>query len=140
MNRRLLAVVAAATFSTTLVTVLPSAKAAPSGRSTLTGSAPKWSHTAPQVGTTAPATLVGFRVYLGWQGGDAAANLAQAVSDPRSSTYRQYLSAAEFRRRIAPTQAQVGAVQAWLRASGFTLDYTPSNNHYVAAHGSAAQV
>jgi subtilase family serine protease len=83
---------------------------------------------------------MGFRVYLGWQSGDAAAALARAVSDPNSASYRQYVTPAEFRRQFAPSQAQVGAVQSWLRTSGFTIDYTPMNNHYVAAHGTAAQV
>jgi subtilase family serine protease len=106
----------------------------------LAGSAPPWSATAKQVGRADPSTVVGFRLYLGWQGGTDAADFARAVSDPASPSYRQYLTAAEFRRRFAPTQAQVGAVQSWLRSSGFTLDYTPTNNHYVAAHGSAAQV
>jgi subtilase family serine protease len=140
MNHRLLAIVVAATFSVTLGAVLPNAQAAPSGRSTLAGSAPKWAHSAPPVGPADPSTIVGFRVYLGWQRGDAAANLARAVSDPNSPAYRQYVTAADFRRQFAPTQAQVGAVQSWLRNSGLTLDYTPSNNRYVAAHGSAAHV
>jgi subtilase family serine protease len=140
MHRRLLAAVVAATFSVTLGAVLPSAHAAPAGRSTLAGSAPKWAQSAPQIGRADPSTVVGFRVYLGWQGGDAAANLARAVSDPTGSLYRHYLTAADFRRQFAPAQAQVGAVQSWLRTNGFTLDYTPTNNHYVAAHGSAAQV
>ena len=73
--------------------------------------------------------MVGFRVYLGWQGGDAAAALARAVSDPKSPSYRQYVTPAEFRRQFAPTQGGVGAVQSWLRTSGFTIDYTPTNNH-----------
>jgi subtilase family serine protease len=140
MHRRLLGVVVAATLSVTLGAVLPGAQAAPSGRSVLVGSAPKWARASQQVGHADPATVVGFRVYLGWQGGEAAANLARAVSDQKSATYRQFVTAAEFRRQFAPTQAQVGAVQSWLRASGFALDYSPTNNHYVAAHGSAAQV
>lgn len=83
---------------------------------------------------------MGFRVYLGWQGGDAAAAYAKSVSDPASSSYGQYLTPVQFRKAFAPSQGQVGSVQSWLRTSGFTLDYTPNNNHYVAAHGTVAQV
>ena len=40
---------------------------------------------------------------------------------------------------IARAQANVKAVQAWLRNQGFTVDYTPSNRLYVAAEGTVAQ-
>ena len=86
-----------------------------------------------------PAGDVGFRVYLGWQNPDAAQATAKAVSDPHSASYGHYLSPAEFRREFAPSQAQVGAVQSWLRSQGFTIDYTPTNNHYVAAEGTIGQ-
>jgi subtilase family serine protease len=33
----------------------------------------------------------------------------------------------------------VGAVQSWLRSQGFTVEYTPQNNHYVSAEGTVAQ-
>ncbi|HEY5630203.1 MAG TPA: S53 family peptidase, partial [Candidatus Limnocylindrales bacterium] len=61
------------------------------------------------------------------------------VSDPKNALYGHYLTPAQFRLRFAPTQAQIGAVQAWLRSQGFTVDYTPSNNHYVAAEGTVGQ-
>jgi subtilase family serine protease len=76
-------------------------------------------------------------VYLGWNAGAEAA--ANAISDPSSSSYGHYLSPTQFRRQFAPSQAQVGAVQSWLRSQGFKLVYTPSNNHYVAAEGTFAQ-
>ena len=61
------------------------------------------------------------------------------MSNPRSSSYGKYLTPAQFRQRFAPSQAQVSAVQSWLRANGFSVDYTPPNNHYVAAEGTVAQ-
>src|SRR5262249_28113443 len=36
-------------------------------------------------------------------------------------------------------QAQVGAIQSWLRSQGFSVVYTPTNNHYVAAEGTVAE-
>ena len=141
MRRGTIAALAAATLAVTLgVTVAPSASAAPSARSTLGGSAPAWAASAQRVGHADPAEQVAFRVYLGWQGGDAAAALARSVSDPSSASYRHYLSPAQFRQSFAPAQSQVGSVQSWLRSSGFTVDYTPTNNHYVAAHGSVSQI
>jgi subtilase family serine protease len=106
---------------------------------TLHGSAPAWAKQGNLVGAADPAGTVGFRVYLGWNDMAGAEALAKAVSDPSSSSYGHYFTPSEFRRRFAPTQAQVGAVQSWLRNQGFKVDYTPANNHYVAAEGTVAQ-
>ena len=76
---------------------------------TLKGSAPPWANKANLAGPADANEAVGFRVYLGWQDADGAAALASAVSDPRSASYRQYLTPAQFRNRFAPSQAQVGA-------------------------------
>jgi subtilase family serine protease len=120
-----------------LIVGLAASQASSSDRSTLHGSAPPWANSQNQAGNADPAGPVGFRVYLGWRDGAAAA--AKAVSDPHSSSYGQYLTPAQFRQAFAPSQEQVGAVQSWLRSQGFTIDYTPANNHYVAAEGTVAQ-
>src|SRR6266446_5451084 len=39
----------------------------------------------------------------------------------------------------APTASQVAQVQSWLTSQGFSLVYTPKNNHYVSAKGTIAQ-
>jgi len=117
----------------------PAGAAAPSGRTTLPGSVPAWATAHNRAGTADPSAAVGFRVYLGWQDATAASSLAQAVSDPASSSYGHYLTPAQFRARFAPTRAQVGAVRSWLRSQGFSVEYTPQNNHYVSAGGTVAQ-
>ena len=116
-----------------------SAWATPSDRTTLHGSAPAWANSRNYAGPADSTTSVGFRVYLGWNNPSAVEALAQAVSDPRSSSYGQYLTPAQFRQQFAPSQSQVGAVQSWLRSQGFDVQYTPSNNHYVSAEGTLAQ-
>jgi len=121
-----------------LIVGLAASQASSSDRSTLHGSAPPWANSHNQAGNADPTSQVGFRVYLGWK--DGAEAVAKAVSDPHSSSYRHYLTPQQFRHDYAPSQAQVGAVQSWLRGQGFTIDYTPQNNHYVAAEGTAAQV
>jgi subtilase family serine protease len=118
---------------------VPSAQAAPPVTTTLAGSKPGWANAKNYKGAADPSSYVGFRVYLGWQNADAAEALARAVSDPHSPSYGNYLTPAQFRRQFAPPQAQVGAVQSWLRSQGFSIDYTPTNNHYVAAEGTVAQ-
>ena len=115
------------------------ASAAPPDQATLPGSAPAWANATNYAGAADPSGSVGFRVYLGWKDPGAAEALAKAVSDPNSPSYGQYLSPAQFRQQFAPDQAQVGAVQSWLRGQGFSVNYTPANNHYVSAEGTVAQ-
>jgi subtilase family serine protease len=111
--------------------------AAPPSKTTLQGSAPTWARQGNFVRAADPAGPVAFRVYLGW--GSGAEALATAVSTPSSLSYGKYISASDFRRRFAPSEQQVGAVRSWLKAQGFSIDYTPANNHYVAAEGTVAQ-
>jgi subtilase family serine protease len=114
-------------------------RAAAAGGSTLHGSAPPWANSKNYKSPADPNADIGFRLYLGWNDPSAVQTLAQAVSDPHSSSYGHYLTAAQFRQQFAPSQAQVGAVQSWLRSQGFNVEYTPTNNHYVSAEGTVAQ-
>ena len=116
------------------------AQAGNSGRSTLVGSAPTWANSNNYQGPADTTSYVGFRVYLAWNNPSAVEALAQAVSDPHSPSYGQYLTSAQFRQQFAPSQSQVGMVQSWLRNQGFSVEYTPANNHYVSAEGTVAQV
>src|SRR5256885_5309880 len=113
--------------------------AAPSGRATLTGNVPSWARSANFKAAANQSDSIGFRVYLGWNNPSAVESLAKSVCDPRSASYGHYLTPQQFRQQFAPSQAQVNAVQGWLKSQGFTLDYTPLNNHYVAAEGTVAQ-
>ncbi|NUP53475.1 MAG: S8/S53 family peptidase [Catenulispora sp.] len=108
-------------------------------RHALPGSVPSWAKAATKVGDAPQTDHVGFRVYLGWQNPAAAEALAASVATPGSANYGKYLTPAQFRAEFAPSQADVTAVQQWLRGAGFTVDYTPSNNHYVSAEGTVAQ-
>ena len=115
------------------------ALAAPSARSTLKGSKPSWANPGNKVGAANASDKLGFRVYLGWNNPSGAEALARAVSDPKSKSYRHYLTPDQFRNQFAPTANQVAQVQSWLTSQGFTLVYTPKNNHYVSAQGSVGQ-
>ena len=112
---------------------------AATGRTTLPGSIPAWANAKSYAGPASANGDVGFRVYLGWNDPSGVLALARAVSDPRSASYGDYLTPAQFRARFAPSQAQVEAVQSWLRGAGFSVEYTPQNNHYVSAEGTVAQ-
>src|SRR6267143_4109960 len=113
--------------------------AAPTSRVTLQGSAPPWANNRNLVGATGPGTDIGFRVYLAWKDPAGAEALARAVSDPSSSSYGQYLTPTQFRARFAPEANTVAQLQQWLRSQGFSVQYTPQNNHYVSAEGTVAQ-
>jgi subtilase family serine protease len=130
------AAVAATTVSGFVLT--GTASAAPA-RTNLDGSVPPWAASATFKGAAATSDTVGFRVYLGWRNSAQAEALAAAVSTPGNPQYGQYLTPAQFRQQFAPTQSDVTAVQQWLRDNGFTVDYTPTNNHYVAAEGTIDQ-
>ena len=112
--------------------------AAPAARVTLQGSAPPWANSRNLAGATDPGADIGFRVYLAWKDPAGAEALARAVSDPSSSSYGKYLTPNQFRARFAPDANAVARVQQWLRSQGFTVQYTPQNNHYVSAEGTVA--
>ncbi|HEY6744068.1 MAG TPA: protease pro-enzyme activation domain-containing protein, partial [Lapillicoccus sp.] len=117
-----------------------SAVAAPgNGRRALAGSVPSWAQAAHKVGASDKNTQVDFRVYLNNGGGEAAAQLATAVSTPGNAQYGKFLTPAQYRARFAPTQAEVDSVSAWLRSQGFKVGYVPDNHKYVEAVGSVAQ-
>jgi subtilase family serine protease len=125
--------------SVALLSLALPASAAPSTRATLAGSVPAWATSANFKGAEAGTDSIGFRVYLGWSNPSQVEALAKAVSDPKSASYRQFLTAQQFRQQFSPSQAQVGAVQSWLKGQGFSVNYTPMNNHYVSAQGTVAQ-
>jgi len=72
----------------------PAFAAPGNGKSALAGSVPSWAQAAHKVGSSDKTTQVDFRVYLGNRGGDAAQQLAAAVSTPGNAKYGQFLSAA----------------------------------------------
>ncbi|MBO0775016.1 MAG: hypothetical protein J2P34_01775, partial [Actinobacteria bacterium] len=111
---------------------------ASSGRTALAGSRPAWAAAKAFRGNTPGTAHMGFRVYLGWRSDPSS--LIKAVTSPGSPDYRHFLTPAQFRSEFAPTAASAGAVQQWLKSSGFSVDYTPANHLYVAADGTVAQV
>jgi subtilase family serine protease len=133
--RRLLAVTAAAAAAVTAGSTATAASAA--GRVTL-DTAPVWTHSARQVGATSPTGVVRLAAVLPLRDAAGAARLATAVSTPGDAEYGQYLTAARWRARFAPTDATVGTVTGWLRAHGFTVTSVPANHRYVAFTGSVA--
>jgi subtilase family serine protease len=122
-----------------IVGLLASPALASSGRAKLPGSVPPWAKSSSYAGPVNGSDSVGFRVYLGWSDESAVESLARGVSTPGSASYHHFLTPAQFRQKFSPSQAQVAAVQSWLKSEGFSVEYTPQNNHYVSAEGTVAQ-
>ena len=122
-----------------LVLSVTPALAAPSGRATLTGSAPPWATSSNFKSATASTDNVGFRLYLGWNNQSALQSFVNSVSTPGSANYGQFLTPAQFHNLYSPSQSAVNDVKNWLTSQGFSIDYIPANNHYVQAEGTVAQ-
>jgi subtilase family serine protease len=115
------------------------AQAAP--RKAIAGTHPQWAIAAHRVSSPAVSSgAVTARVYLAGRNPAGLAAYATAVSAPGNALYRHFLSPAQLQARFGTTQAQLSAVEAWLRSSG--LSVTSAYNHvaggYVAVRGSAA--
>jgi subtilase family serine protease len=93
-----------------------------------------------QVGATPPATPIEFDVglQLGDQAGAEA--LEQAVSDPASASYRQFLTPAEWESRFSPPQSSVDAVTSWLQSQGIAVDAVTPDRMTVQASGTATAI
>ncbi len=96
--------------------------------SMLTGSAPT------------AGTPVSMTVYIRQSNAVSAERYAAAVSDPRSRSYRHFLTAEQYRARFAPSVDDVAAVDTYLRGVGLTVDGGPANHLYVRAEGTTAQL
>ncbi len=116
-----------------------SASAAP-GRHTLRGSAPGWLGQAHNLGATPSAQQVQFGVLLHMRDQAGAEAKLQAISDPTSASYGQWLSNAAFDASYAPSSADVAAVKNWLQSQGFSVTKTLPSGMYVEASGSVARV
>jgi subtilase family serine protease len=117
-----------------------SAMAAPQGRHPLNGSTPRWLHLAQDMGASQSSQQVNFGILLGLRDQAGAVATLQAISDPTSARYGQWLSNAAFDARYAPASASVAAVQNWLRSEGFQVTTTLPSGMYVEASGSVAKV
>jgi len=95
-----------------------SASAAPNARYPLNGSTPRWLHQAQDLGSSQTTGQVNFGVLLGLRDQAGAVATLQAISDPASASYGQWLSNAAFDARYAPASASVAAVQGWLTSVG----------------------
>ena len=63
-----------------------------------------------------------------------------AMSDPSSSSYRHFLTAADYHSKYDATNAEVAQVSAFLKDSGLKVGSTATHNRYLTVHGTNAAV
>ena len=131
----LLAVVTACS----VVALAPQASAAQS-RHPLPGSTPKWLGNAHRVAATPDNKKISFGLLLGLRNADKIDSQIQALTDPSSASYGQWLTNAQFKTRYAPAASDVAAVEGWLAGQGFTVGRTLPSGLFVPASGTAAQI
>lgn len=137
-SRQLLTTVAGCIVVVAAFVVAAPVSAAPS-RHVLPNTAPRWKAQAADLGPADSSAVVSARVYLTPRGGlDALARLATSLSTPGSADYAQFLTAAQYHERFAPTGGDVATVAAWLRSAGLTVTGTGAGNRYVSVSGSVA--
>ena len=116
------------------------AGAAPGRHALRGGQPPAWTKRAPQLGAVSANKGVGAKVWLAPRNAAQLAALAQAVSDPSSAQYGQFLTEPQYVAQFAPTDDQVAAVREWLTAAGLHVDAVGPDNHYVAVSGTASAI
>jgi subtilase family serine protease len=67
-------------------------------------------------------------------------SLLQAIYDPRSAQYHQYVTPGQFKQLFAPTSEQVQQVVSFLQGQGLSITSVASNNLLIDATGSVSQV
>jgi subtilase family serine protease len=102
---------------------------------------PAWAVAAKRLSSKASGT-VNAKVYLAPSNETALAQKVAAVSDPTSSEYRHYLTAAQVRQQFAPSSAEVAQVRQWLTSAGLSVTQVSAASPagaYVAVRGSVAE-
>jgi hypothetical protein len=92
------------------------------------------------LGRVAATAQVSGAVALKPRDEQAITTFIQAVSDPHSALYHQYLSKGQYAARFGPSAAAVQAVRRTLVADGLKISSVSSNNLLVAFRGSATRV
>ncbi len=95
---------------------------------------------APLVGRLPPAQTLHLTIGLPLRNRAESRALVAAVSDPRSPSYRRYLTPAQFLAAFGPTAADYRSVLAFAQASHFTVTRTFGNRVALDADATVAAV
>ena len=131
--------VSGATAAASLV-LATSAMAAPPTVVKLSNTVAPAATSTPSIGAVPTGNQIDFQVDLALADPTGAAAFTQAVSDPSSASYEQYLTPAVWESRFSPTQATVAKVQAFLASSGFAVADVSDDRMVIDASGSVARI
>jgi subtilase family serine protease len=104
-------------------------------RASLADSAPVWANSSNEVAKAPDSRHVDARVYLKPRNNAQLNALVDAVSDPSSPQYGQFITPEEYGARFGPTEADVNAVKSWLTGSGLRVKGVGAQRRYVALSG-----
>ena len=108
-------------------------------RSTVAGSQPAWVHSAHKTGNARKNESLSLQVYMAPRGGDAAlAAAVAAVSNPKSASYRHFITPAQYRATFGPTADAVASVTSWLKSEGVKVQGMDAGGRYLRATASVA--
>ena len=105
----------------------------------LRGSVPAYADLMARAGRVPASKRLGFQVVLGLRNRAGAAALAKRVSNPSSDSYREFVSAAEFRRRFSWRRGEIMPVAHWLRRRGFGVGRPTPNGVLLPVAGTASE-
>jgi subtilase family serine protease len=104
------------------------------------GHLPRLAASAKVIGALAASTPMQVTVALKPRDPAALAAFAQAVSNPASAVYREYLSPSQFAQRFGATASQLAAVESSLRAHGLNPGPASANRLSVPVRATAVQI
>lgn len=108
-------------------------------KSAVPNSKPAWTAHAKNLGHASSSGRVSLRVYLAPNGGlDALKGAVASVSDPKSSNYRHFLTAAQYHAKYDATSASVASVSSWLKSNGLKVNSVEASHRYLTVSGSVA--
>ncbi|HEY1519169.1 MAG TPA: protease pro-enzyme activation domain-containing protein [Solirubrobacteraceae bacterium] len=114
--------------------------AASSPRMVRVGAAPRVPAGARSLGAVSSSTPLSGTVVLKPRDNSALVQFIDAVSNPSSPQFHQYLPAGAFAGRFGPTDATIDAVRSQLAADGLRVTGVSSNGLLVDFSGSTAQI
>lgn len=119
--------------------VLGSASPAAADRAELRGSVPGYADSEARTGQVPATQRLSFHVVLGLRDRAGARALARRVSDPDRNSYRDFVSASEFRRRFSWRSGQIKPVARWLQSQGMKVGKSTPNGVLLPATATVAQ-
>lgn len=133
------AVIAVATLAAASMAGAPTAQAA--SRHKLSSTSHAWVGHARSLGRAKASRKLTLKVYLAPNGGiDALKADVARVSDPKSSSYRKFLTPAQYAARYEASDETVGKVSAWLAKKKLKVTGVETQHRYLTVTGTVAKV